>query len=231
MLKKIMTLTLLSTSLFANAGIVISGTRIIYPAKQKGVGVQIRNVHDTPSLVQVWLENGQNKTNGLPFILTPPVSRVEGKTSQTIRIRHSGAALAQDKESLFYFNLLDIPPKTADMNEQQQVQLSVRSKLKFFYRPANLPYPVSEAYSKVSWHLSPQTLTLKNPTPYYITYSSVELKHDKQTLAEVEGVDMIAPFSEQTFTLKKSVPQANQVAWHIINDYGGDYGNVSPLQR
>lgn len=232
MFKRIFSLSLLAFyAINAHASIVVNNTRVIYSAEKQNVGVRLQNVGKNPSLVQVWLENSKGETNNLPFTLTPPISRVDGKMSQTIRIRAIGDTLPKDRESLFYFNLLDIPPKTADMNEQQQVQLSVRSKLKFFYRPANLPYPVSEAYSKVSWHLSPQTLTLKNPTPYYITYSSVELKHDKQTLAEVEGVDMIAPFSEQTFTLKKSVPQANQVAWHIINDYGGDYGNVSPLQR
>lgn len=231
MLKKIMTLVLLSASFVANAGVVISGTRIIYPAQQKSVGVQVRNVHDIPSLVQVWLENVNGETDNLPFTLTPPVSRVDGKMSQTIRIRHVGDTLPKDRESLFYFNLLDIPPKAAGSETQNQMQLSVRSKLKFFYRPAKLPYPVGDAYDKVSFHLTGQTLTVKNPTPYHITYSHIGLLHDKNELAEIDAADMIAPFSEQNYTIKKAVPQANQVEWFIINDYGGDYGNVSPLQR
>lgn len=231
MLKKIILLTLLSVSFAAKAGIVISGTRVVYPAEQKSVGVQIRNVHDVPALAQVWLENANGKTDNLPFTLTPPVSRVDGKMSQTIRIRHVGDSLPQDRESLFYFNLLDIPPKAAGSDTQSQVQLSVRSKLKFFYRPEKLPYPVTAAYDKVSFHLAGQTLTVKNPTPYHITYSHIGLLHDKKELAEIEQADMIAPFSEQTYAVPKSVPQANQVEWYIINDYGGDYGNVSPLQR
>lgn len=231
MLKKIMTLVLLSASFAANAGIVISGTRVIYPSQQKSVGVQVRNVHDIPALVQVWLEDANGETDNLPFTLTPPVSRVDGKMSQTIRIRHVGDTLPKDRESLFYFNLLDIPPKAAGSDTQSQIQLSVRSKLKFFYRPEKLPYPVTEAYDKVSFHLAGQTLTVKNPTPYYITYSHIGLLHDKKELVEIDTADMIAPFSEQNYTIKKAVPQANQVEWFVINDYGGDYGNVSPLQR
>lgn len=231
MLKKLMTLALLSGSFIANAGIVITGTRIIYPAEQKSVGVQMRNVHEIPALAQVWLENEQGETDNIPFTLTPPVSRVDGKTSQTIRIRHTGETLPQDRESLFYFNLLDIPPKISGSDTQNQLQFSVRSKLKFFYRPAKLPYAATDAYAKVTWHLSGQTLTVKNPTPYYITYSHITLNQDKQELTEIDDADMLAPFSEKSYTVKKAVPQANQVAWYIINDYGGDYGNVSPLQR
>ncbi|QMT32299.1 fimbrial biogenesis chaperone [Alysiella filiformis] len=220
---------LLCASFLAQAGIVITGTRVIYPAEKKSIGVQIKNVHDTPSLVQAWLETPHHQAESLPFTLTPPISRVNGKTSQTIRIRQTGGNLPNDRESLFYFNVLDIPPKGDE--QQSQVQVSVRSKLKFFYRPAKLPYPVDDAYAKVTWHLSGQTLTVKNPTPYYITYANIALNQDKQTLTEVANADMLAPFSEQSYTLKKAVPQANQVAWYIINDYGGDYGNVSPLQH
>lgn len=231
MLKKLITLTLLSGSFMANAGIVIIGTRVIYPAEQKSVGVQIKNIHNTPALAQVWLENTNGETDNIPFTLMPPVSRIEGKTSQTIRIRHLGTALPQDRETLFYFNLLDIPPKISDSHEQHNIQLSVQSKLKFFYRPTKLPYSTSDAYAKVTWHLSGQTLTVKNPTPYYITYSYASLNKDKQRLVEIDDVDMLAPFSEKSYTVKKAAPQANQVEWFIINDYGGDYGNVSPLQR
>lgn len=232
MLRKIIVLFTLSIyTIQVHAGIVISGTRVIYSAGKKSTGVRLHNPDTIPSLAQVWLENEHGETDNIPFTLTPPVSRVDGKTSQTIRIRHTGETLPQDRESLFYFNLLDIPPKISGSDTQNQLQFSVRSKLKFFYRPAKLPYSTTDAYAKVTWHLSGQTLTVKNPTPYYITYSHITLNQDKQELAEIDDTDMLAPFSEKSYAVKKAVPQANQVAWYIINDYGGDYGNVSPLQR
>lgn len=232
MFKRIFSLSLLAFyAINAHASIVVNNTRVIYSAEKQNVGVRLQNVGKNPSLVQVWLENSKGETNNLPFTLTPPISRVDGKMSQTIRIRAIGDTLPKDRESLFYFNLLDIPPKTSDGDTEHQLKSSVRSKFKFFYRPAKLPYPVTQAYEKVTFHLAGQTLTVKNPTPYYITYSYIGLLHDKQELADIDNADMIAPFSEQNYTVKKAVPQANQVEWFIINDYGGDYGNVSPLQR
>lgn len=221
----------------AHANITIAGTRVIYPAESNSISVQIKNHDKMPSLVQVWLDDGDEKADPaslkLPFILTPPVSRVEPNTSQTIRIRHTGEALPQDRESLYYFNVLDIPPRPKDAqivdeNVQGSMQLAVKSRLKFFYRPAKLPYPVHQAYDKVTWQLNGTTLTAHNPTPYHITYIGIELQNNKETVADIEKTDMIPPFSQMQFSLAKPV-DADTVSWVIINDYGGYYNNKTTL--
>lgn len=43
--------------------------------------------------------------------------------------------LAQDKESLYYFNLREIPPKTDKANT---LQIALQTRIKLFYRPAGL---------------------------------------------------------------------------------------------
>lgn len=222
----------------ANAGIVISGTRIIYPSNQKSISIEIKNIGDKPSLAQVWLDDGDEKADPaslkLPFILTPPVSRVEPNTSQTIRIRHTGEILPQDRESLYYFNLRDIPTKVQHTSDntiasvQANLQLALQSRLKFFYRPTKLPYPVHQAYDKVTWQLNGTTLTAHNPTPYHITYIGIELQNNKETVADIEKTDMIPPFSQMQFSLAKPV-DADTVSWVIINDYGGYYNNKTAL--
>lgn len=220
----------------AMANIVITGTRVIYPADQSSIGVDIKNVGVAPSLVQVWLDDGDENANPanlkLPFIVMLPVSRVEPNTSQTIRIRHTGEQLPQDRESLYYFNLQDNLPKPKfEKNEHQNyLQFVLRSRLKFFYRPAQLPYPVQEAYDKVNWYLSGNTLTIDNVTPYYITYSGIELLHQGAIVNDVSHVDMIAPFSQLKITLAQPI-LADTVSWNVINDYGGHYHHTSPLIR
>ncbi|EFA28624.1 Gram-negative pili assembly chaperone domain protein [Haemophilus influenzae HK1212] len=95
---------------------IITGTRVIYPAGQKNVIVKLENNDDSAALVQAWIDNGNPnadpKYTKTPFVITPPVSRVEAKSGQSLRITFTGGEpLPEDRESLFYFNLLDIPPK------------------------------------------------------------------------------------------------------------------------
>lgn len=65
----------------ASADIVISGTRIVYQQSQKDVIVSLDNRGKKPLLVQSWLDDGRDDTNPqelkLPFIITPPVSRID----------------------------------------------------------------------------------------------------------------------------------------------------------
>lgn len=220
----------------SQANIVITGTRVIYPADKKTVSVELTNRDAKPALVQAWIDKGDvSSTSDLlnvPFVITPAITRVEGKTQQTLRIRYTGENLAKDRETLFYFNLLDIPPKPkkSEVSSGSYLQLTVRSKLKFFFRPTNLPYSVNEAYSKVTWKVSGNQLIAQNPTPYYITYSFIGLtQNEKQSTAEVSNPDMIAPFSTSSFRLTKSAKGNEKVQWNIINDFGGNQFGLSPL--
>ena len=90
---------LVSSSAFAD--IVISGTRVIYPQSAKDVTVKMENRGNKPLLVQVWLDDGRDTTNPeelkVPFIVTPPVSRVDPAKGQTVRITWLGQAMPQDR--------------------------------------------------------------------------------------------------------------------------------------
>ena len=125
--------------------IIVNGTRFIYPGNEKEITVQLSNNADRPALAQAWLDNGDADatpdTITTPFIITPPISRVDAKSGQTLRIKlGSSAGLAKDKETLWWLNLLEIPPVVANQkNEGQNVlQLAIRSRFKFIYRPAGL---------------------------------------------------------------------------------------------
>ncbi|EKK8734914.1 fimbria/pilus periplasmic chaperone, partial [Salmonella enterica] len=93
-------LELLSFS--ARASIVIMGTRVVYPEQKKSINVQLHNGENSPSLVQVWLDTGDASASPdsvrVPFVITPPVSRVEPGTGQTLRIMYTGEPLPRDRE-------------------------------------------------------------------------------------------------------------------------------------
>lgn len=124
----------------ADASMVIDGTRIIFPAtkRDRRPGHQYG---ETP-LTQVWVDDGrvqnQPEKDAAPFIVLPPIVRIEPGKGQSWRTVFNGSRLPQDRESLFWFNLLDIPPEPKNGKTDNYLQLAIRSRIKLFYRPAGV---------------------------------------------------------------------------------------------
>lgn len=126
----------------ADASMVIDGTRIIFPGDKKEIAVRATNMGETPSLTQVWVDDGrvqnQPEKDAAPFIVLPPIVRIEPGKGQSWRLVFNGSRLPQDRESLFWFNLLDIPPEPKNGKTDNYLQLAIRSRIKLFYRPAGV---------------------------------------------------------------------------------------------
>ena len=100
----------------AHAGVVIDGTRHIYPQQRREITLRLTNDDQrAPRLVQVWLDQGdpaQDPTGSdVPFSLSPPVFRMDAGKSQVVRLVYTQDPLPDDRESLFWLNALEIPPK------------------------------------------------------------------------------------------------------------------------
>lgn len=99
----------------ACADVVISGTRIVYQQSMKDVIVNLDNRGKNPLLPQIWLDDGSPNVNPqelkLPFVITPPISRIDPGKGQSVRVTYLQQPLPQDRESLFWFNVLEIPKK------------------------------------------------------------------------------------------------------------------------
>lgn len=212
-----------------NAEIIIHGTRAVYPSDAREVTLQLSNDGKSPSLVQVWIDEGDPQAtpdqSKAPFIITPPISRVEAQKGQFIRITSLPTAnvLSKTEESLFWLNILDIPPKPSAKDKTASsdnfLQLAVRSRIKLFYRPSEIKQDVASAPEKIQWSSKGSNLLAKNPTPFYITITAINQKSlDKNTDILLEGI-MLKPFSEQNILLKSSNTQ--NMTFTTINDYGG----------
>ncbi|WP_348253599.1 fimbria/pilus periplasmic chaperone, partial [Salmonella enterica] len=66
------------------------------------------------------------------FVITPQVSRIDPQKGQWLRITYMGTTLPQDRESLFWFTVLEIPPKSkAKQGESlNQLHLAFRTRIK-----------------------------------------------------------------------------------------------------
>jgi chaperone protein EcpD len=214
-------LTLALSCSAAQASIVITGTRVIYPSDAKEVSVKVSNKGQAPVLIQSWLDTGDATATPdqikVPFILTPPINRVEPQSGQTLRIRGLPNTLPSDRESLFWLNVLEIPaqPKAEQSGKNNYLQVAFRSRIKFFWRPAGLKGSLTEAVKGLQWGRGKQGLHVHNPSPYYISLVSVSTK------GKTADGKMVAPFSDDDYAL----PAAGSVTGEYISDYGA----VMPL--
>ncbi|EHN8921883.1 fimbrial chaperone [Enterobacter asburiae] len=229
----------LFTAFHASADIVISGTRIVYPQSSKDVVVNLDNHGNKPLLVQTWLDDGRSDVNPqelkLPFIITPPVSRIDPKKGQSVRITYTGTPLPQDRESLFWFNVLEIPPKSKATGKENlnQLQLAFRTRIKFFYRPDGLKGTPGDAAEKLTWTQMKEGNTVKlvahNNSPYNVSVSSVKMKSSQKTYDAVH--QSVQPFSDATMVIKGlSSAVSGSVEFDTINDYGGTDHHTAGLK-
>ncbi|GHH59921.1 fimbrial biogenesis chaperone [[Pseudomonas] boreopolis] len=216
------------------AGVVVNGTRVIYPSQSREVTVQVDNVGDSPSLVQAWIDAGnpdQTPDNSdAPFVLTPPISRIEPGRSQALRIIFSGSGLPADRESVFWLNVLDVPPKPGksdESGEQNYLQVAFRSRIKLFYRPQGLKGLANDAPGLLRWtRQGNDRVRIENPTPYYVTLAEVRAGGDADGPLLQDKGRMLAPRE----AMEVLVPaQYGQVRFVTINDFGGRVPRTAAL--
>ncbi|OQP33390.1 fimbrial biogenesis chaperone [Pantoea latae] len=223
---------LLSACLFSSsalAGITITGTRIIYPAAEKEVTVRLNNRADRPALVQAWIDDGDahqalDKID-VPFVLLPPVSRVEAHKGQTLRLIYTGHNQAATKESVFWLNVLDIPPTDKKLAGKNQLQMALRSRIKIFFRPGSLSEEgAKQAAAGLIWRKGSKSdrLTASNPSPYFVNVSRVTVDSLSGRQLTTQRGEMLAPGATQEFTLHGGA--LTQIKPDIHYQYLDDYG-------
>lgn len=206
---------LLPTLAHAGGGIVLGGTRVIYPAGQKEASISVRNTSETSRfMVQSWVEdkNGEKTSD---FIVTPPLYVSNPGSENTLRLMYAGPALSPDRETLFYLTAKAIP--AVDKSEtagKNVLMLSAATRIKLFVRPAGLKPSPADAVSKLTFSRNGLVVTVSNPTPYYITLT--DMKAGSQALKDSV---MVPPVGTKTFSLPAG--QAGALSYRTINDYGG----------
>ncbi|MDV7022466.1 fimbrial biogenesis chaperone [Atlantibacter subterraneus] len=217
----ISTLTLCSSAL---AGVQIGATRIIYPEKNDEAQLSVKSQNTTIShLVQAWVSNIDDQGEP-PFIATPPIIKL-GANQETIFhfiYAKKGAELPKDRESVFWANIKFIASTPEELQNKSKLQLASRTRIKLIYRPSTLTEDgASNAYKKITFARKGAGLNISNPTPYYVTLSTVSVNNVKlaaprNTLAALSM--MVAPFG--VITLPANLTVNSSIKWNAINDYG-----------
>ncbi|WP_232823437.1 molecular chaperone [Dyella sp. C9] len=215
----------------AYAGITINGTRVIYPAAQREVSLSMVNDGKDARLIQAWVDSGdaseRAESSKAPFLITPPMARVDPGKGQTLRIMFTGAAnLPQDRESVYWLNVLEIPPKPkagTDVSENY-MQLAVRSRMKLFYRPKGLVGSPDAAPDQLVWHLHGDgkgySVECINDTPFNVSFSDVSFKGTAPRQSVSKG-GMCPAKGKGSFPIIGSPDASGKLVVTVINDYGG----------
>ena len=220
---------LLLNTTSALAGVVINSTRAIYPEGKREITVRLESQNDYPTLIQSWIDNGKKdeeiKKIKVPFILLPPVTRIEPYQGQSLRISYTGeGTLSADKESVFWLNVLEIPPKSS-AEAGGLLQMALRTRIKLFFRPKAIQgLSPAESAEKITWRLTEKnkqtSLEADNNTPFHVSIVSIEADTGGKPVI-IEG-KMIAPFSKGIYTFPGKAFKINKFKYYYINDYGAN---------
>lgn len=207
-------LALFFISGLSQASVTLSGTRVIYNTDRKESNITAKNNSDSPFLVQSWVQSNDPKGTKPPFVVTPPLFRLDAGKSNALRIIYSGADLPQDRESLFWLNVKSIPSSAKE--EVNKLQIAINTRIKLFYRPAKLSDDVDDIEHHVHWSTVGNKLIVRNDSSYYISFFDVKINGKSMT-----EIDMLAPKSSHEFRLNTPLTIKASVHWKYINDYGG----------
>ncbi|GAB1437306.1 fimbria/pilus periplasmic chaperone [Providencia sp.] len=206
----------------AYATIALDRTRAIITSDEKSISLNITNENKQfPYLANAWLENEKGEKINEPFTVLPPIQRVEAGAASQIKIQAlpAAAALPQDRESVFYFRLREIPPKNDTPNT---MQLAVQSRIKLFYRPIGITQ--KNGPGATPWQ---EKMTLiqqngqyiaNNPTPYFITIVAASTDKNSQPIDKFEPV-MISPKTTQSLNISVNT-LGNTPVLTYVNDQG-----------
>lgn len=219
----VLTMTVALASQQVNAAIALDRTRVIFSGGEKSLSLNVSNKNKLlPYLAQGWIEDPQGNKIQTPLTVLPPLQRLEPGAKSQVKIQALPAVnlLAQDKETLFYFNLREIPPKS---NKPNTLQIALQTRIKLFYRPKGLV--LTQAEMATPWQ-EKLTLTkvgdkyeVNNPTPYFVTIVDGKIA-PKSVSAKGFAPMMIEPKGHATLSVGVGALGSSPVLTYV-NDYGG----------
>lgn len=219
----------------AMAGVMAESTRVIFPPDSREQSLQLVNLNGYPVVVEAWVDDGElnsaPENSNAPIIPLPPIFRLNAGDQLSLRLLHTGAPLAKDRESLFWLNLYEIPPRPLDMPpDSATLTVAVRTQMKVFLRPQGLSMAAGEVADKLVLSLQAEpgrpALKIDNPTPYFASIAAVQYAN-APAAEQVEAL-MVAPFGSLDVDLNPPAGAAGdvgdvgdaEIAFTLIDDEG-----------
>jgi P pilus assembly chaperone PapD len=206
----------------AQAALTVNTTRIVFDSDKRNTSVVIANPSPRPYAVQSWINTAKDDTQtAVPLATSPGLFTLEPGKEQMVQISRLPNRLPQDRETLFYLNVQEIPEASEEVNV---LNIALRTRLKLFYRPSQFKDRPADRIDALKWSLRQGAgrlqLMVDNPTPYHYTFARLEVSAAGITEA-IQTLDMAPPFGQQVYDLTRiQSAQGAQLTFTTINDYG-----------
>lgn len=217
-------------------GVGFSYSRVVMMEENRG-GASVDIINNTPNVYLMQSRVlGADAATGMPvdlkdgeapFLVLPPLKRLDAQGSLPLRIVASPAGTARlprDRESVFFLAAKAIPSLAETeagkgVNDGKgRIAIALVNNIKLFWRPKGLK---SEAIGNVANTLSVSRdgdrLKVTNPSGYYLTFSS--LKVGGQPVPAEALRAMVPPRSAQDYPFPKGIT-GGPVSWMLIDEYG-----------
>jgi len=214
----------------SQAALSINGTRVVVSSDQRSATLIVSNPSQQTYAVQTWVNTeSDDTTTAVPFIASPPLFRLDPGNEQQVQINRLPNDLPTDRESLFFFNVQEIPP--VDSSQTNVLNIALRTRIKVFHRPAHLKENPSSRLKDLQWSIKringQAHLWVNNPTPFHVSFLRIEVsaKGQHQT---IHSPAMAYPLSSQSYqldTFKVDGISNPQVSFSAVDDYGA---RISP---
>jgi chaperone protein EcpD len=212
----------------SQAALSINGTRVVLTSDQRSAALIVSNPSQQTYAVQTWVNTeSDDTTTVVPFIASPPLFRLDPGKEQQVQINRLPNDLPTDRESLFFFNVQEIPQ--ADSTETNVLNIALRTRIKVFHRPAQLKENPSLRLKDLQWSIrqvdGQAYLAVANPSPFHVSFLRIEVSGKGQRQV-FNSPAMAYPLSSQSYLLKGIKPAADlQVSFSVVDDYGA---RISP---
>ncbi|SDA87188.1 chaperone protein EcpD [Pseudomonas sp. NFACC15-1] len=207
----------------SQAALSINGTRLVFTSEQRSAALIVSNPSQQTYAVQTWVNTeSDDTTTAVPLIASPPLFRLDPGKEQQVQINRLPNDLPEDRESLFFFNVQEIPQ--AENAESNVLNIALRTRIKVFHRPAGLTQNPTLRLKDLQWSIrqveGKTHLWVDNPSPFHVSFLRIEVKGNGQQQA-FSSPAMAYPFSSQSYPLEGIKPAAGlQVSFSTVDDYG-----------
>lgn len=212
-------------------GLTFFPMQIEYSAQENTGGVVVNVVNPTPATyllqgtVRAFVpDTGRAAENSKeaspPFVILPPLRRLDGEGRVALRIRQVGGALPTDRETAVIVSVRAIPSqekKEGDSSSgaDSRVLIALRMNMRLFWRPVGLASPdAKKIASSLTFTRKGNTLEVSNPTPWFVHFST--LRAGGMELPEAARGAWISPMSSHTFLFDK--PVTGPLTWTLSGD-------------
>ncbi len=212
------------TAFHASAVVNAEKTRVVFNSGSIAESLSLVNSEKEPVVVQVWTDNGDPTVSPdkvhTPVVINPPVFKMKPGEMRNIRLLMvSAGSLPQDRESLYWLNIYQIPPNTETQHkDEKRVVLPLKIRMKVFFRPEKVGELKESDAQKLQFSIDREagskTLLIQNPTPWHLTLSSL-----RSGETELPGV-MVAPFTSERVEIPAGKNLSDKVEYDVINDNG-----------